>query len=373
VLASHTVQMPMGDLFALQDDVARRVREELALPASPAAPTPITSDRPQNPRAYELYLRANEIARTYEGLPRARDLYERALAIDPGFAPAWARLGRCHRVIGKFIDSTPDSGRRAESAFLRALELNPRLTIAHKYYAGFEADIGQAERAMVRLLGEATRHGNDPELFAGLVHACRYCGLFDESLAAHAEARRLDPHIETSYMETLLLKGDVDRLLGATDASLHAGADDGMRVIGLGLAGRRDEARRTLAEMQERPRIPAFRTWMAHLAAWLEDRREDMFATLDEIGGLAIFQDPEAVFQEGWLLCDVGEHARAMPYLDRALARRYYVAPTLVSWPQFDALRGDPGFQALLSDAEAGRARARVAFVEAGGERLLGR
>ena len=51
VLASHTVQMPMGDLFALQDDVARRVREELALPASPAAPTPITSDRPQNPRA----------------------------------------------------------------------------------------------------------------------------------------------------------------------------------------------------------------------------------------------------------------------------------------------------------------------------------
>ena len=373
VLASHTVQMPMGDLFALQDDVARRVREELALPASPAAPTPITSDLPQNPRAYELYLRANEIARTYEGLPRARDLYERALAIDPGFAPAWARLGRCHRVIGKFIDSTPDSGRRAESAFLRALELNPRLTIAHKYYAGFEADIGQAERAMVRLLGEATRHGNDPELFAGLVHACRYCGLFDESLAAHAEARRLDPHIETSYMETLLLKGDVDRLLGATDASLHAGADDGMRVIGLGLAGRRDEARRTLAEMQERPRIPAFRTWMAHLAAWLEDRREDMFATLDEIGGLAIFQDPEAVFQEGWLLCDVGEHARAMPYLDRALARRYYVAPTLVSWPQFDALRGDPGFQALLSDAEAGRARARVAFVEAGGERLLGR
>jgi TolB-like protein/predicted Ser/Thr protein kinase len=373
VLASHTVQMPMGDLFALQDDVARRVREELALPASPAAPTPISSDRPQNPRAYELYLRANEIARTYEGLPRARDLYERALAIDPGFAPAWARLGRCHRVIGKFIDSTPDSGRRAESAFLRALELNPRLTIAHKYYAGFEADIGQAERAMVRLLGEATRHGNDPELFAGLVHACRYCGLFDESLAAHAEARRLDPHIETSYMETLLLKGDVDRLLGATDASLHAGADDGMRVIGLGLAGRRDEARRTLAEMQERPRIPAFRTWMAHLAAWLEDRREDMFATLDEIGGLAIFQDPEAVFQEGWLLCDVGEHARAMPYLDRALARRYYVASTLVSWPQFDALRGDPGFQALLSDAEAGRARARVAFVEAGGERLLGR
>ena len=75
--------------------------------------------------------------------------------------------------------STPDSEARAEDAFRRALALNPRLSIAHKFYAHLEADIGQAQRAVVRLLGEATRHGNDPELFAGLVHACRYCGLFD--------------------------------------------------------------------------------------------------------------------------------------------------------------------------------------------------
>ena len=373
VLASHTVQKPLGDLFALQDDVARRVREDLALPSGAPALTPTTSDRPQNARAYELYLRANELTRTYEGLPQARDLYERALAIDPGFAPAWARLGRCYRVIGKFMDSAPDSRQRAEAAFLRALELNPRLTLAHKYYAGYEADIGQAERAMVRLLGEATRHGNDPELFAGLVHACRYCGLLDESLAAHAEARRLDPHIETSHMETLLLKGDLDRLLGAADASLHSGADDGMRVIGLGLAGRRDEARQTLAAMHERPRIRAFQVWMIHLAAWLDGRFDEMLTTLDEMGGLAIFQDPEAIFQEGWLLCDVGEHARALKYLDRAISRNYFVAQTMTSWPQFEALRDDPTFQSLLSDAEAGRARARAAFVEAGGERLPGK
>ena len=65
--------------------------------------------------------------------------------------------------------------------------------MAHKFYANLEADTGRARDAIVRLLSEATRHGNDPELFAGLVHACRYSGLFEESLAAHAEARRLDP------------------------------------------------------------------------------------------------------------------------------------------------------------------------------------
>ena len=47
---------------------------------------------PHDARAYELYLRANEMARTYDGLARARDLYERCLELDPGFAPAWAHL-----------------------------------------------------------------------------------------------------------------------------------------------------------------------------------------------------------------------------------------------------------------------------------------
>jgi hypothetical protein len=73
------------------------------------------------------------------------------------------------------------------------------------FYANLEGDIGQAQRALLRLLGEANRHGNDPELFAGLVQACRYCGLYDESVAAHAEARRLDPNVPTSLGQTLLI------------------------------------------------------------------------------------------------------------------------------------------------------------------------
>jgi tetratricopeptide (TPR) repeat protein len=149
---------------------------------------------PLNDRAYELYLRANDFARTYAGLARARDLYLRCLELDPRFAPAWARLGRCHRVIGKYVDRSTDSEAHAEEALRRALELNPRLSVAHKLYANLEADTGQAERAMLRLLGEANRHGNDPELFAGLVHACRYCGLLNSPLPhmpRHAGSTRM--------------------------------------------------------------------------------------------------------------------------------------------------------------------------------------
>ena len=73
------------------------------------------------------------------------------------------------------------------------------------------------------------------------------------------------------------------------------------------------------------------------------------------------------------MFCDVGEHQRGLEYLQRAVARGYFPATTLTEWPQFHALRSNPAFQALLADAEAGRERARAAFREAGGERLLAR
>jgi serine/threonine protein kinase/tetratricopeptide (TPR) repeat protein len=372
LLTSHTVQSTLGDLFRMQDDIARRVVEGLALPLAGQRYSP-SPDAPHNPNAYELYLRANGIGRTYEGLPNARTLYEQCLELDPNFAPAWAHLGRCHRVIGKYIDTTPGSEQRAEEAFVRAIALNPRLSIAHKFYANLEADTGRAREAIVRLLNEATRHGNDPELFAGLVHACRYAGLFEESVAAHAEARRLDPNITTSVQQTRLMQGDIDRILAAESPDRVAGGDDGIRVIGLGMAGRRDEAKEMLGNLGQLLRIPTFQTWTLHLGAWLDRRTDDMVSTVASMAPLKIFDDPEAIFQEGWFFCDAGDPQRGLDYLQRAVARGYFVAPTLARSPQFDALRDLPAFRALVADAEAGRARALEAFREAGGERLLAR
>ena len=368
---SHTVQSSMGDLFGLQDDLARRIVEALSLPLTGGWPSP-TPDRPHDARAYELYLRANELARKIETLAGARDLYQECVELDSRFAPAWARLGRCHRVMGKFVDGAPDSEARAEEAFKRALAINPRLSIAHKFYANLEADTGHADRAVVRLINEATHHGNDPELFAGLVHACRYCGLFEQSVAAHKEARRLDPNLRTGVEQTLMLACEFDRLFALQPPSMDAGADNGIRVIALGLAGRLDEARERLSALVEVSELPAFRLWFGHLVAWLDRRHHDMLQGMWVLGPLKIQNDPEAIFQEGWLLCDVGEHAAGLPCLQRAVANGYTVAPTLTRARQFDGLRGEPAFQALLAEAEAGRDRALEAFRGAGGETLLG-
>ena len=143
LVTSHTVQSSLGDLFRLQDDIARRVVEALSLPLAAARRRRRPTRRAIRAPTSSTCARTSWRAR-YERLASARDLYRACLELDPSFAPAWAQLGRCHRVIGKYIEASPDSEARAEEAFRRALELNPRLSIAHKFYANLEADIGQA-------------------------------------------------------------------------------------------------------------------------------------------------------------------------------------------------------------------------------------
>src|SRR4029078_3678749 len=85
-------------------------------------------------------------------------------------------------------------------------------------------------------------HGNDPELFAGLVHACRYCGVFEQAIDAHAEAKRRDPNAPSTSQQSGLVIADVERLLSLGPRTFDpGGGDQGIKVIGLGLAGRRGE------------------------------------------------------------------------------------------------------------------------------------
>ena len=106
--------------------------------------------------------------------------------------------------------------------------------------------------------------------------------------------------------------------------------------------------------------------------AWNDRRPADVLAGLATFAGLKVQDDPEAIFQEGWLLCDLGEYDDGLRFLRRAVEKGYFVSRTLASRPEFDALRGDPAFQAILHEAEEGCGRALEAFRHAGGERLLG-
>jgi non-specific serine/threonine protein kinase len=372
LIASHQVQSPLGDLFALQDDLTRRLTEALA---QPLAGAPAVRDVPGTARAYEFYLRANEVGRRHDQFHLARDLYLHCLEEDPQFALAWARLGRCYRLMAKYLHQDPvQHYGLAEQAFQRALELNPELSVAHKLYAHLEAELGRAPQAMVRLLGRAHAQRNDPELFAGLVHACRYCGLFEASVAAHQEARRLDPHIPTSLPFTQLWMGEDD----AFEDEGGTAIDVEPRLLRLVWSGRRSEARAVLARFGQVSFGRQIGRMLTSIQAYVqsEDPPPRSPAGLPrELEGLATSlepqSDPEALFIFAAWMSHLGERERALLTLTRAVRGGFFAATTLAREPVFEPLRGDPAYAELIRHAEQGRDAAWVAFRDAGGEALL--
>ncbi|HSD65639.1 MAG TPA: protein kinase, partial [Vicinamibacteria bacterium] len=292
---SHTVESTLGDLFALQDDLARRLTEALALPLGARRGS---GDVPKSARGYEFYLRANEIARRYDQFDVARDLYLQCLREDPDFAPAWARLGRCHRLAAKYLlQDVRANYDRSEEALRRALELNPDLALAHKFFAHLEAERGRAPDGMVRLLRQARVHRNDPELFAGLVHVCRYCGLLEASVAAHGEARRLDPGIGTGIQFTLLWMGAHDQI----DDSPESVVDLEPRLMSLLWRRRAEDARALVARYETLTLAPQMSKLVATVTAQLtalrspvSASREPFVQNLEDTLGRQV--DPEAIF-----------------------------------------------------------------------------
>jgi serine/threonine protein kinase/tetratricopeptide (TPR) repeat protein len=365
LVASQTLQSSIGDVFRLQDELSQRIVAELSpsLALREGAPR---RGAPASARAYEFYLRANEVGRDWAHAPVARDLYRQCVDEDPEFAPAWAKLGRCHRLIAKYyVEDAPANLARAEACFRRALELDPELPVAHKLYAHHQSEMGRSRDAMTGLLGLARKNPNDPEIFAGLVHACRYCGLLDASEAAHRETRRLDPHLWTSVVYTWWARGDAERIVGeGTDAG-----DFELRANALIELGRREEAAALLGQLANRPMPRVFAT-ICHGLLDLLAGKPGASAQLAEI--VSVHRDPEAFFLFSTMLAYFGDSEHAMGALVRGVEGGFSVPLALRDHPWLASLRGAPRFPALVERAERDRGLALAAFREAGGEALLG-
>src|SRR4029077_4377556 len=177
LMCSHSTQTSIGHVFRLQDELTECMLEALALQLTSHEQRILPHDVPADPRAYEYYLRGNQFSHDSKQWAAARDLYLRSVEADPCYAPAWARLGRIQHVMAKYLTTGAGEGlTHAEAAFRQALDLNPDLPIAHKFYAQLEVDLGRAGDAMARLLPRA-QGAADPEIFAALISPMRYCGL----------------------------------------------------------------------------------------------------------------------------------------------------------------------------------------------------
>ena len=369
LLCSRTSQVRMQDIFALQDQLTHEIVASLAVPLSAGDQARLRQDAPGDAHAYELYLRANNLADNHRLLADARDLYRACLDEDPSYAPAWARLGRVYRIMAKY-DQDGDSHqnlRAADEAFQKALALDPDLSIAHNLYTYFELEeLGRSIPSMVRLLERVRTRSGDANLFAALVLACRFCDLLPASLAADRSARRLDPGARTSVQYTYWMLGEWEKAMLYDDEHSRF-----VSMYALPMVGRNEEALARYRSLEASRQPGLQHTISVTVRAALEQKREECAAASRQILESG-FHDPEGRMFLARCLAWVGERDFALETLDNVVDGGLYCATALDHDPWFAPLRDDARFVALRDRAVAGRRRAADAYVKAGGVELLG-
>ena len=366
LVGSYGCLVGRDNMIEVQDSLVRGIVELLKLRLTERERRVLAHDVPTSARAYEFYLRASHLERqrTFEATSIARDLYRQCLDEDPDYAPAWARMGRCYRFLEKFGVEGPQGLELAKWAFHRAFALCPDLPIAHNLYTSIEADSGHAQAAMVRLLGQVERHPNDPELFAGLVQACRYCGLLDESIRAHHRARRLDSRIVTSVAFTFFLLGDYERALEWYPPGVRVYLD----LAAMAAAGREVEAAELLGQRslppEKNPESEALRfSLRGDHAGSLEIVRQALAPPL--------ILEPENIFYLARQLARDGAHAEALRTIRDLVTGGFVCSTALRNDPWLRPLARLPDFQDVLDEVLGREADARAAFQAAGGDKAL--
>lgn len=369
VLWSETANSSMQDLFTVQDELCERILQSLQVPLDERDRSQSHRDVPATARAYECYLRANQIAATriLDNIGIARDLYLQCLEESPAYAPAWVRLGRVYHFLGKFGGDTCGNQELSEDAFRRAFALNSELAIAHNLYTPTECDRGHTRKAMVRLLERANFRRNDAELFAGLVQVCRYCDELDASIAAHLRGRLLDPHLATSAAHTYFLMGNYT-------STLELYGSKGGYYLDCAALAAMGETQTALSMLRARgpsgDATGAVQGVMRSLLAYLEGNTEECLNAIVNAEA-ALLTDPEVLFYAARQLARIDQTDRAISALSAAMDRGFLCASTIAHDAWFASLRSDPRYAEFMEDAEHRRNETHVAFLAAGGGQVI--
>jgi DNA-binding winged helix-turn-helix (wHTH) protein len=320
---------------------------------------PVTGEPGVARATYEKFVRAKELTaqRSLESMYLARDLYWTCLAEDPGFAPAWAWLGRCCWFLDKFSGSSSANLELAQAAFQRAFALDSDLACAHQFYTFMQVDTGHADKAMCRVLERLDRHPGEPESLTSLVQVFRFRGLLDQSIEAHRRAVELDPAIITSVAHTLFLAGEyasaIETYSGRAayylDAAAWAALGNRKRAITL--------LRERLGRMSLSKLMIAL---MSSLLALLEGKADEAVHLMETADTT---REPEILVYFARHYARLRLADSAVKALKRAAQSGFVCAPnTLNSDAWLNALRKHPEYGSLMRSAETLVEEARSTF-----------
>ena len=372
-LWSETYDRTLEDVFAIQRDIARRVRRALKLRLAQREDEEVATAPASVANAHDLYLqgRYEWNRRTEEGLRRAIERFEQALERDRTFALAWCGIADAWSQIGWLEFSAPtdafpkarEAAERAlalddrlaeahgslgfvrflyerdwvgaESELKRGIALNPGYPTGHQFYADYLKARGRFDEALAEMHRALELDPLSMAVNTGLGHVLYLTRDFDAAIEQYAKAVRIDPTFGPAHLwfgRPYLEKGMFTEAIAEVEQAVASsgGSTISLAVLAhaLASAGRPADAKRILADLLERARtryLPSY--WIALI-----------FTGLGEV-------DP------------------AMSWLERAYEERSSWLVWINVEPRFDRLRSDPRFASLLRrmrlDGDSGASPAR--------------
>ena len=357
-LWADTFDEKFTDIFAVQDAISDRVASALALQLTGEEKRGLAKRYTESVEAYQLYLKGHQHWRTFRQaeVQTSINYFNEALKKDPNYALAYSGLAFAFSVIG--INGPLPAGEamsRSREAAQRAVELDDNLAEAHIALGAvkifYEWDWPGAEREFKRALELNPNYADAHNLYGYYLQAM---GKGDAAVLEMKRAKELAPEWRVPNNDYLLALFSARRYDEAIEQSRQVTKLDqnnyfAYTILGQSLAqqGRYEEA---AAEHERAVSLPAQQptsralTELGYFYAVTGEKGE----ALKIIERLKEKAEPKMPFDVAEVYAGLGDKDQAFAWLDRSVEERFAFTWKVVIMPQFDSLRSDPRYVALL-------------------------
>jgi tetratricopeptide (TPR) repeat protein len=354
-LWAQAYECGLSDVLAVQRQVASAIAEHVSRALFPGTPVPAPA-RPR-PEAYDTYLRGrfHEAAWTREGLTRALEYFQRAIAVDPGFARPHAAMANTYALLA-YWNHLPATAAfpAARAAASEALALDEQLSDAHlalgRVVLWQDWDLHRSEQELSRAID--LNPSNEQARMQRALDAANLRQDSDTALSEVREALRLDPlSVVTGSLAAwvLFFLRQYPHAIEQARATLemHPSSLQAHYVLGLAtsMMGRPDVAVAVLERAVGISPVALSSAYLAHACAKAGDTGRAR-AVLRQLLALP----PEDLVSSKPLIvvfAALGEMDAAFDCLERAFDARDAVLLSILSVAAYDGLRRDPRYDRL--------------------------
>ena len=347
----ETISVATSDKIAMREQITSRVRQGLVPVLGGSSASGEAGTRPKSEEAYDLYLRSIAVPHDVAPTRDAIAMLERAVGIDPTYAPAWEALGMRYYWDSAYGDGGETMLNRSDSAFERALALDPNLISAAGALITNQMDRGNIGRAYAQASALVKRRPESASAHFVLGYVLRYAGLLDDAARECDTALSLDRgnYQFRSCSWVFAQLGEPQRAMEFV--RLDAGSEWAARQTAFILLGQGKlaEARQSIQRVSDAPLVGR-----DLLRVCLDPQQTSQLnRAVQKIEKAALAGvDAEPRYAFGTLLSYCGQKDAALRLLRSAIEHNYCAYQTLQSDPMLVKLRGTPEFSGLLSAAK---------------------